>query len=82
MLLVPIHSNIDVDLESQAASLDHFVPPFCLTESGNGTNGFMVVSDVIETEAFSHKIRVSNYILIHLSLKHYHFIILGESRIV
>lgn len=59
---VPIFSNPDVDLESQAASLDHIVPAYRLTESGNGSNGFTLVSggDVKETGgSLSHHMKVS-----------------------
>lgn len=49
--LVPIYANTtDTELDSQATSLDHFVPPFRLTDSGAaGTNGFMLVSDGRDT---------------------------------
>lgn len=56
---VPINSNAEVDLESQATSLDQFVPPFRITESGNGgTNGFMLILDGSETESLSQNLRV------------------------
>jgi beclin 1 len=58
MLPVPIHAAPDVDLESQAGSLDRYVPAFRLTESGNGANGFMLV-DEGETKSLSHHIRVT-----------------------
>lgn len=32
--LVPIYANNEVELDLQATSLDHFVPPFRLTDSG------------------------------------------------
>lgn len=60
---MPIHSNPDVDLESQATSLDHFIPPYKLSDSGNGANGFMLVVGDEETENLSHQLRVSKYLL-------------------
>lgn len=59
ILLVPIHAAPEVDLESQAGSLDRYIPPFRLTESGNGANGFMLVGDEGETESLSHHMRVT-----------------------
>ena len=57
--LVPIFSNPEVDLESQAASLDHIVPPFRLIESGNGSNGFTLVGgEPGETGSLSHHMKV------------------------
>lgn len=56
---VPIHSNPEVDLESQTNSLDRFIPPYKLSDSGNGANGFMLVVDDGEMESLSHKMRVS-----------------------
>lgn len=41
-----------------ATSLDQFVPPFRFTESGNGTNGFMLISDTPGIESLSHKMKV------------------------
>lgn len=58
LFLVPIHSNPDVDLESQATSLDHFIPPYKLSDSGNGANGFMLVVGDAENECLSHQMRV------------------------
>ncbi|XP_063231199.1 beclin-1-like protein isoform X1 [Bacillus rossius redtenbacheri] len=58
-LALPIHSTPEIDLESQAASLDNFVPAFRLTESGNGANGFMLVGDDGEQESLSHRMRVT-----------------------
>lgn len=60
---VPIHTNIDVDLESQANSLNHFVPPFRITESGNGMNGFTLISDIQSVEQISHKFKVSRFFI-------------------
>ncbi|XP_067007749.1 beclin-1-like protein [Anabrus simplex] len=57
-LSLPIHAAPEVDLESQAGSLDHYIPPFRLTESGNGANGFMLVGDEGETSSLSHHMRV------------------------
>lgn len=63
---MPIHSNPDVDLESQATSLDHFIPPYKLSDSGNGANGFMlVVGD--ESESLSHQMRVNLIRFVELS---------------
>lgn len=53
MFPVPIYANIETDLDSQATSLDHYVPPFRLTDSGNGTNGFMLVSDGLDTQTLN-----------------------------
>lgn len=50
---VPIYANTDPELDSQATSLDHFVPPFRLTDSGNGTNGFMLISDGKESQTLN-----------------------------
>lgn len=58
-LSLPIHAAPEVDLESQAGSLDRYIPPFRLTESGNGANGFMLVGDEGETESLSHHMRVT-----------------------
>lgn len=55
---MPIHSNPEVDLESQTTSLDHFVPPYKLSDSGNGANGFMLVVDDEENDCISHQMRV------------------------
>lgn len=58
-LIVPIHSNPDVDLESQSTSIDHFVPPCRLTDSVNGANGFMLISDTGEDEKMSNQMKVN-----------------------
>lgn len=42
---VPIYSNADPQLDSQTLSFDQYVPPFRLTDSGNGTNGFTLISN-------------------------------------
>lgn len=55
---MPIHSNPDVDLESQATSFDHFVHACRLSDSGNGVNGFMVISDGAEVETLSNHLKV------------------------
>ncbi|KAL1391542.1 hypothetical protein pipiens_012308 [Culex pipiens pipiens] len=58
-LALPINSHIEVDIESQLASLDHFVPPFRFAESsGNDTNGFMLLSDGPDRESLSQNLRV------------------------
>lgn len=58
LISVPIHSNPDVDLESQATSFDHYVPPCRLSDSGNGANGFMLISDENEVDLLSHQYKV------------------------
>lgn len=55
---MPVHLIPDVDLESQATSFDHFVQPCRLSDSGNGANGFMVISDGAEVKTISHKLKV------------------------
>lgn len=52
------------ELEPQTGSMEHLVPPFKLTESANGTNGFMLVGDSGETESLSHHLKVL-YIFVH-----------------
>lgn len=42
---VPIYANKDAEIDSEVNSIDHMVPPFRLTDSGPGTNGFMLISD-------------------------------------
>lgn len=54
LFLVPIYANQDIELDSQATSLDNFVPPFRLTDSSaNGTNGFMLISDGKDSQTLS-----------------------------
>ncbi|XP_043272723.1 beclin-1-like protein isoform X2 [Venturia canescens] len=55
---MPIQQQVVSDIEPQSGSLEHLVPPFRLTESANGTNGFMLVGDSGETESLSHHLRV------------------------
>ncbi|XP_055585125.1 beclin-1-like protein [Uranotaenia lowii] len=60
-LALPINSHIEVDIESQSASLDHFVPPFRLAtefSSGPDTNGFMLLSDGPDRESLSQNFRI------------------------
>lgn len=57
-LNLPIHSNPDVDIESQANSFDQYVQPCRMSDSGNGANGFMMISDENESELLSHKYKV------------------------
>ncbi|GLG99595.1 Beclin-1-like protein [Gryllus bimaculatus] len=57
-LSLPIHTTPEVDLEAQAGSFDQYIPPFRLTDSGNGANGFTVVGEEGETESLSHHMRV------------------------
>ena len=56
--IVPIQQQVVNDLEHQSTSIEHLVPPFKLTESANGTNGFMLVGDSGETESLSHHLKV------------------------
>lgn len=60
IVIVPIHSNPDVDLESTATSYDHYVHPCRLSDSGNGVNGFTVITDEngTEIETLSNQIKV------------------------
>ncbi|XP_023019610.1 beclin-1-like Atg6 [Leptinotarsa decemlineata] len=57
-LNLPIHSNPDVDLESQATSFDHYVPPCRFSDSGNGANGFMLISNDKEVDLLSQHFKV------------------------
>uniref|UniRef100_A0A0C9RFW2 Atg6_1 protein n=1 Tax=Fopius arisanus TaxID=64838 RepID=A0A0C9RFW2_9HYME len=57
-LSLPIQQQVVGEIEPQSGSLEHLVPPFRLTESANGTNGFMLVGDSGETESLSHHLRV------------------------
>lgn len=57
-LTLQIRRNNEVDLDLQSSSLDHYVPPFRMSESGNGTNGFMVISDGWETTSLGHQLHV------------------------
>lgn len=50
---VPIYASNDPEIDSQAIGLSHNVPPFKLSDSGNGTNGFMLISDGRETTTLS-----------------------------
>lgn len=68
---MPIYSNPEVDLESQATSFDHYVPPCRLSDSGNGANGFMLISDENEVDLLSHQFKVTNLktlLLFHQSM--------------
>lgn len=56
--IVPIQQHVVGELEPQSGSMEHLVPPFKLTESANGTNGFMLVGDSGETESLSHHLKV------------------------
>ncbi|XP_050307711.1 beclin-1-like protein [Anthonomus grandis grandis] len=66
-LNLPIHSNIDVDLESQAISFDHYVPPCRLSDSRNPTSGFMLISDENEVDLLSHQFKAKAALFDHLS---------------
>ncbi|XP_015518319.1 beclin-1-like protein isoform X2 [Neodiprion pinetum] len=57
-LSLPIHQHSVGDLEHHSDSLEQLAPPFRLTESANGSNGFMLVGDSGETECLSHHLRV------------------------
>lgn len=61
---VPIHSSTDLDLESQTTSFDHYVPPCRLSDSRNGTSGFMLISDKNEVDLLSETFRVSFTVLL------------------
>lgn len=61
-IAVPIQQQVVGELEPQSDSIEHLVPPFRLTESGNGTNGFMLVGDSGETESLSHHLKVQRYL--------------------
>lgn len=54
------------ELEPQSGSMECLVPPFRLTESANGTNGFMLVGDSGETESLSYHLKVPKVRLICL----------------
>lgn len=58
LIIVPLQQQVVGELEPPSGSLEHLVPPFRLTESGNGTNGFMLVGDSGETESLSHHLKV------------------------
>jgi hypothetical protein len=63
---VPIQQQVIGEIETQSSSLEHLVPPFRLTESGNGSNGFMLVGDSGETESLSHHLRVINVLQVNI----------------
>lgn len=58
-ITVPINAHNEIDLESQSASLDHFVRPFSL-DKDKGNHGFLLISDgvEIESESLSHNLKV------------------------
>ncbi|KAL1501873.1 hypothetical protein ABEB36_007116 [Hypothenemus hampei] len=64
---LPVHSNTDVDLESQANTFDHYVPPCRLSDSRNGTGGFMLISDENEMDLLSESFRVKATLFDYLS---------------
>ncbi|XP_066157399.1 beclin-1-like protein [Euwallacea fornicatus] len=69
-LNLPIHSNTDIDLESQATSFDHYVPPCRLSDdivSRNGTSGFMLISDENEVDLLSENFRIKAKLFDYLS---------------
>ncbi|XP_034837569.1 beclin-1-like protein [Maniola hyperantus] len=57
-LTLQIRRNNEADLDLQSSSLEHYVPPFRMSESGNGANGFMVISDGWETTSLGHQLHV------------------------
>ncbi|XP_018334104.1 beclin-1-like protein [Agrilus planipennis] len=57
-LHLPVQNNVEIDLDSQTTSLDHFVQPCRLSDSGNGANGFMLVTDTGEVELISNQLKV------------------------
>lgn len=57
-LALPIYSNTSNEIDSTATSFDHFVPPFRMLESMNGTAGFMLVSDGRENTTLGTTLRV------------------------
>ncbi|XP_066587031.1 beclin-1-like protein isoform X2 [Prorops nasuta] len=57
-LSLPIQQQIVGEIEPHSASLEHLVPPFRLTDSANGTNGFMLVGDTGESESLGHHLKV------------------------
>ena len=65
---MPIQPQVVEEIEPQSGSLEHLVPPFRISDSGNGTNGFMVVGDSGETESLSHHLRVNTKRLLHFKL--------------
>lgn len=70
LITVPIQQQVVGELEPQSDSIEHLVPPFRLTESGNGTNGFMLVGDSGETESLSHHLKVYRDLGNILNMKH------------
>lgn len=66
---MPIHSTPDVDLESQATSYDHYVHPCRLSDSGNGVNGFTVITDGAEVETLSNQMKVCLITMLYFLFK-------------
>ncbi|XP_030762144.1 beclin-1-like protein isoform X2 [Sitophilus oryzae] len=66
-LNLPIYSNTDVDLESETTSFDQYVPPCRLSDSGNGANGFMLISDENEVDLLSSQYKRNASLFDHLS---------------
>lgn len=61
---MPIQTQTIGEIDTQSNnSVEHLVPPFRLTDSANGTNGFMLVGDSGETESLSHHLRVKIFIV-------------------
>ncbi|KAL1130120.1 hypothetical protein AAG570_013058 [Ranatra chinensis] len=58
-LSLPIHSSPEVDLDSQAASIDHLIPAFHLVDSGNGNNGFTLLGSQGDSGSLSHQMKVT-----------------------
>lgn len=57
-LSLPICSSQDIDLESQASSLDNFVPAFKLVDSTNGSNGFCLLGKDDSSNSKGHQMKV------------------------
>ncbi|XP_043473752.1 beclin-1-like protein [Leptopilina heterotoma] len=57
-LSLPIQPQAAEEMEPASGSLEHLVHPFRLTESANGSNGFMVVGDSGEMESLSHNLKI------------------------
>jgi len=66
-LSLPISPAPDVDLASQAASLDRLVLPTRLCESGGMNNGFTLVGESGQAAALSHRIKVTSQLFDMLS---------------
>lgn len=70
---MPVHHHPDIDIQSQAVNYDRYVHPCQLSYSGNGANGFMVISDGAEVETMSSKLEVGKSYLIHVPISKFVF---------